>query len=347
MAHHLDAVQTLLSNSQLDALLLYGTEHDDPSYVSWILGAPVFETTFVVVTRSRTDMFVPRWRMTDAREVFRKTLAHIHGVPSKTFMMPTMLEFLPINPAIGYAGNVPYKELMCIPDATFVCLEDELNTMMAVKTAQEIDILKRAANTTRRRMSAFDWKSHIGRTERFIADRIQKAFGSKHPLGHLSLVTGSRTKQTSAALPSTRRLCPHDVICWDVGIRLHGYRSDLSDCVFLGNAIKYQSAYEKQKRAVRSTARHITDGTRSMDVPHLLTTAFTNVGLGSFLLSTDLGHGIGMSAHEAPDIGQDAHILRAGTVFTLEPDMRLPDGTLLRYEEMFYIGDDKKTRLLT
>ena len=61
------------------------------------------------------------------------------------------------------------------------------------------------------------------------------------------------------------------------------------------------------------------------------------------LVLADLGHGIGTGKREYPEIGFDESILEKGMVFTLEPEAKLQDGTLVRYEDVFYVGEKGKT----
>jgi Xaa-Pro dipeptidase len=63
-------------------------------------------------------------------------------------------------------------------------------------------------------------------------------------------------------------------------------------------------------------------------------------GYGDYFLNR-LGHGIGFSVHEAPDIkGGNKRVLEKGMAFSIEPGIYLPGKFGVRIENIMVIGEN-------
>jgi len=62
-----------------------------------------------------------------------------------------------------------------------------------------------------------------------------------------------------------------------------------------------------------------------------------------------VGHGIGIKAHESPYLnkGNNGTVLRAGTVFTLEPGVYLVDKFGVRHEDIFLVKETGEAESLS
>lgn len=346
--NRLKTIRKLLTSQGLTAVLIFNSEKEDPALLPWVLGNYMFDSTYFLVTKTKQYVFVPQWRLADAYARFTQTPAEIVGTGEKATMIPFIKPYLKGIKSIGYAGNAPYKELLLLKGIKLKNIELALRDIYEQKDELEIKLEAQVENFTRAYMQKFDWKKWIGKTEKEIAKWIEDDMWKRGlPICHLCITAGPRTKETSSGFPSDYRLKKDDMICWDFGVGMQTYYSDITYCYFLGKSKdKYEKYYLAQKKAVLATADRITAGTVSSDILELLREEYTKAGIGEYFVETDLGHGIGTGNHEYPEIGHDKSILRVGTAYTLEPEARLPDGTLIRYEDVFYIGKDKKTHLL-
>ena len=343
----LNRIHEIMRKEPLDAILIYNAEKEDPAFLPWILGGYIFDTTYLLVTRENTFLFLPQWRLEEAEKAFTSISLQIIGTGEKTPMAPEIAARLQEINTIGFAGNVPYKEITALGKKTFKNIESPLRRLMEIKTDPEIDIMKQARRFTVEYMDSINWADWIGRSEKEIARHIESEMEKRgYPVAHLCLATGERTGKTTAGFPTDRLLTADDAICFDFGIGLNTYYSDITRCYFLGRASKYEEDYRKLKETVTATAQKLKAGVASKDILSLLKEEFSVREMGDNFIPADLGHGIGTGNHEYPEIGFDDSILEKGMVFTLEPEIRLSDGTLLRYEDMFYIDSDGKCLLM-
>ncbi len=339
-------VRDLISNQGLDALLIFSTEKEDPSFLPWILGNTVFNPTYLLITGKEIIIFIPQWRMVDARSFFKIDGLVFVGTPEKVNMISSVKLYLENFKKIGYAGNAPYKDLYLL-NQELLNIEEDLRKLYQIKDEFEIKILSEINNVTRDYLDGFKAEDFLGLTEKDIAQKIES--DSKkldYSIAEISVVSGDRLKETSASLPTLKKIEQDDVICIDLGLGQQTYYSDITRCYFLGESKKkYISFYEAQQRIVLAASKRIKAGTISSNILAILRDEYDKEKLGNMFVETDLGHGLGTGNHEYPEIGYGDMVLKSGMVFTLEPELKSPDGTLLRYEEIFYVASDGVARL--
>ncbi len=344
----LTKLRNLCDKNGCNALLIYNAEKEDPSFLPWILGADVFDTTYLLVTKDRAIIFIPQWRKEDALIFCSSIPFDIVGTPEKTTMTPIIKPHLVNIDSLCYAGNLPYKEIPFLGQTSLINIEPNLRDLYEIKTPNEIKILTQARAKTVDLLNSITWPEWIDRTEkelaRWLKDNLEKA---DLPLVHLCITAGPRTKKTSAGFPSDYKLKKNETICIDFGLNINTYISDITRCFFLGeNASKYEKYYKKLQNIVKDTSSQIKEGTRSKDIMKFIKQAFTDRKMMNSFIPEDLGHGIGTGLHEYPEIGFDNRIIKKGMVFTLEPEALLPDKTLIRYEDMFFINSNGSCELL-
>jgi len=347
--NRLEKIRSILDKQGVDCLLIYNAEKEDPAFLPWILGENVFDSTYLLVTKKDAFIFIPQWFTEEAKNLFKNIPAEIIGTPEKAVMMPSIKTFVKDFETIGYGGNAPYKELVLLAEKKLVNMEEDIRKIYETKDEIEIEILREVCGYTRKYLESLGLKQFIGKTEQEIAEQIkQEIEKSGYNLGHLSIVSGQRLQKTTAGFPTDYKIQKDDVVCIDLGLEKQTYFSDITRCYFLGDAEKkYRSNYNLLKNVVSNTSQIITHGIKSKDILNIIKNEFVRVGLSeSSFVPSDLGHGIGTGRHEYPEVGFDESVLEKGMVFTLEPEAKLPDGILVRHEDVFYINDEEKTLIL-
>jgi len=341
-----EKIRSLLNEHQLDCLLIYGAPNDDPAFLSWILGDEVFDSTYLLITKNFVRIFVPQWFTNDAKSLFKKIPVEIFGTPEKAAMVSFIMPQLRGFKVIGYAGNAPYKEFVLLDNKNLVNVEKYLRSIYEIKDETELQILSEINGFTRQYLEGLNLGQFVGKTEKEIEKCIisdMEKIGYK--IGHLCIVSGERLKETTAGFPADYVLKKDDPVCVDLGLSMQTYYSDITRCYFLGEAKeKYEKFYDFLKSSVLNASGRLSEGTKSEEIPNILKEEFVKTGLPkNSLVLADLGHGIGTGKHEYPEIGFDESILEKGMVFTLEPEAKLQDGTLVRYEDVFCVGEKGKT----
>lgn len=343
----LESVLRLMEKAPCDALLIYNAEKEDPALLPWIIGNYIFDTTYLLLKRTGSFLFLPQWRIEEAKQDFTKVPVQIVGTGEKAVMAPAIAPYLSDAATVGFAGNMPYKEALLLGKKALINVEPELRRLMEIKTPAEIDLMKKARRITLEFLDSIDWTVQTGQSEKEIARRIEdNVREAGYPIAHLCLTAGERLQETTAGLPTDYMLKEDDLVCIDFGLGCATYYSDITRCYFSGRAKKYELDYSRLQQVVTKTAEQLHAGSASGEILNIFKKEFDTAGLGGNFVPADLGHGIGTGNHEYPEIGFDDSILRAGMVFTLEPEIRLQDKTRLRYEDMFYIAPDGRCRRL-
>lgn len=132
----------------------------------------------------------------------------------------------------------------------------------------------------------------------------------------------------------------------DFGVRVEGYCSDLSRTVVLGRLKPWaeeaiQVVLEAKRRGEealkpRASARGVDLSARSI---------IKERGLSKFFIH-GLGHGLGLSIHEAPTLApRSKHRVRAGMVVTIEPGLYFKGRGGVRVEDVYLVARRGAVRL--
>lgn len=203
--------------------------------------------------------------------------------------------------------------------------------LRSVKTPEEIDLLRRAAQLSEQAISAAFAMAKAGTTEREIAEAIAATMvaGGGEP-AFLSVQTGSRAA-LGDAYPSSRAWSAGEFLRIDTGCIIDGYWSDIARTAFLGTPTPDQ---ERTFEALRVGQQHELDTIRPGLVACDLFAATTNIiraeGLRDFKRH-HCGHGIGLSIYDAPRVNAvDSTEFEAGMVLCLEtPYYAMNEGGIL------------------
>ncbi|HYK96453.1 MAG TPA: M24 family metallopeptidase, partial [Candidatus Dormibacteraeota bacterium] len=141
--------------------------------------------------------------------------------------------------------------------------------------------------------------------------------------------------------PGDRRIEPGQVLLFDFGAQVGGYRSDMTRTLFVGEpALRDLEVYlvvARAQQAAFETLRAAAPG----DVPsgravdEAAREVIEAAGHGAHF-GHGTGHGIGLATHEEPRLSRTAPArpLPAPPVFSVEPGVYLPGETGVRIEDL-------------
>ena len=146
--------------------------------------------------------------------------------------------------------------------------------------------------------------------------------------------------------PGDARRAPGEVLLFDFGAQVAGYRSDMTRTLFVGEpsgattwrstsscAGAQQAAFDGARRRGRRAADAICRPAASYDA--VARDVIEAAGHGEHF-GHGLGHGIGLATHELPALGMRAPDapLPSPTVFSVEPGIYLDGETGVRIEDL-------------
>lgn len=225
-----------------------------------------------------------------------------------------------------------------LPRAAFTTAGPVLAAMRQVKDEREIELLAASSAVADEVFTEMCKRSFEGRTELQVAREIAALLEE----GGL-VVTGAPIVASgpNSASPhhhtGNRRIERGDMLVLDFGGTLHGYYSDITRTVFVGEAPEEGSerlrVYNAVARAQEAAVRAGRPGITCEQLDSVARDVLTTEGLGDYF-SHRLGHGIGLDGHEQPYLVQgNRTMLRAGMAFTIEPGAYLPQDFGVRIED--------------
>jgi len=202
--------------------------------------------------------------------------------------------------------------------------------MITIKTQSEIERLRKSCRVVVEALQLAGSLIEPGLRTEIIDKEVEKFIRSKgaRPAfkgfqGYPASVCVSIDDQVVHGIPGTRVLKEGEIVSIDVGVELDGYYGDAARTFAVGQVS------EEKKRLMQVTRESLykgieaaVDGNRLYDISHAIQ---QHVEAAGFSVVRDLvGHGIGTSLHEPPQIpnyGQAHHgpRLKAGMVFAIEP----------------------------
>jgi Xaa-Pro dipeptidase len=226
--------------------------------------------------------------------------------------------------------------------STIVGIDGWLEPLRAVKTAEEIDLLRRNFALTDAGHAAARGAVIAGKREIDVWNAAHGAIQSKAgrvvPLGN-DCVAGHR-KQNIGGWPEDLELHPGDSIIVDISVVLDGYWSD--SC-----ATYYAGERSPEKAKLHQTVREALDFASSLLLPGAVAGEIDRqvrefiTQRGHAVYPHHTGHGIGTSGHESPRLVPGcAEILQQGNVVAVEPGVYLPGEIGVRLEDVYLITAD-------
>ncbi|MET0786417.1 MAG: Xaa-Pro peptidase family protein [Paenisporosarcina sp.] len=218
-----------------------------------------------------------------------------------------------------------------------------------IKTEQEINILKSAANIAD---AAFE---HIitfikpGKTELEVSNELEffmRKQGASSSSFDIIVASGLRS-----ALPhgvaTDKVIETGDFVTLDFGALYNGYVSDLTRTVSVGEpSTQLKEMYQIVLDAQLKSLAEIKPGMSGIEADAVARDYIKAKGFGD-AFGHSLGHGIGLEVHEGPGLSfRSETILEEGMVITIEPGIYIPEIGGVRIEDdtvVTSLGNEKLT----
>ncbi|MBC7331177.1 MAG: aminopeptidase P family protein [Synergistetes bacterium] len=158
---------------------------------------------------------------------------------------------------------------------------------------------------------------------------LLKYAGDNYPGRRVELFVMSPSGRERSALPHvfsiSRKLQKGDIIIHSRQVALDGYRAECERTVFLGEPTDKDKEYFKiMFEAQRAAIEAVKPGVKCKDIDKAARSVIQKAKLGEYA-NHRTGHGLGLSAHEAPYLRFDAEdTLEAGMVVSIEPGFYIP-----------------------
>ncbi len=215
--------------------------------------------------------------------------------------------------------------------------------LRAVKDADEIDAIARAAAIADSIYSTISEEGLAGRSEKDVAWRIEWLARERGASG-LSfppIVAGGPHGALPHAEPRDRKIGDGELVVLDLGVVFDGYCSDCTRTFASGNVDGHaREIYDIVLDAQRTALAQIAEGVECQLIDKSARDVIDAAGYADqFGHST--GHGVGVEVHELPTLSsRSKDVLELGNVVTVEPGIYLPGEFGVRIEDLVVVADD-------
>ena len=245
----------------------------------------------------------------------------------------------------GAVSHALWQQLAAAaPGVELVAAEPWLERMRAIKTADEIERIAAACAVADRALAALLPEIRAGVTEHDLALRLEwlmRTGGAESLAFDVACLSGPEAALPHGA-PGHRPVLAGNVLLFDFGAQVEGYRSDMTRTLFIGEPTArdlavYELVLHAQQAAIEAVraaalAGSVTDG-RAIDA---VARGVIDADGRWPAYGHGLGHGIGLVTHEEPRLSRAAPEtpLPSPTVFPVEPGIYLEGQTGVRIEDL-------------
>ena len=336
-------LQKVLKKEKLDAMIV--SHMPDIRYLTRFTGS----AGTLVVTRKRAYILTDgRYDMQVAAEIYGGIepiieRQHLQRVRDEKIITKGM--------TVGFQAthtSVAGWELMKTifrKKTKFVPAGRHVRALSAVKTDDEVDAIRKAANIAARVYREILDMVKPGMREVDVAAEISyrgRLLGSEGDAFDIIVASGERS-----ALPhgraTNKRLAKGDMVTLDFGCIVDGFNSDMTRTFAIGEpGPEARKVYRTVLGAERAGVAAARAGMGAAELDKVCRDVIDEAGYGPYF-SHSTGHGLGIDVHEFPPIAARAPEdlkLEAGMVVTIEPGIYLPGEFGVRIEDDVLIQED-------
>jgi Xaa-Pro aminopeptidase len=246
---------------------------------------------------------------------------------------------------VGSISHATWERLAeAAPDVELVPIEGWVEQQRQVKEPAEIERITAACAVADEALERLLPQIRAGATEHELALALEwemRTNGAEALAFDVACLAGPNAALPHGA-PGTRELREGEVVLFDFGAQVAGYRSDMTRTLFVGeptdeNRAIYELVHRAQQASMDALSQALAEGARpsGRSIHILARDVIADAGHGDHF-GHGLGHGIGLATHELPGLGLSAADvpLPSPTIFSIEPGVYLEGVTGVRIEDL-------------
>ncbi|MET0766739.1 MAG: aminopeptidase P family protein [Aeromicrobium sp.] len=236
-----------------------------------------------------------------------------------------------------------------VPSVAYRSLTQALPMLRAIKDEAELDRLAAAAGAADATYGEILGVRFAGRKETEVAAdlaRLLREFG--HEQVDFTVVGSGPNGANPHHEAGDRTIVEGDAVVLDFGGLMHGYGSDTSRTVSVGEPSELvREVHEVVRLAQQAGVEAVAPGVACQDIDRAARRVITEAGYGEQFIHRT-GHGIGTTTHEPPYMVEgEGQPLVEGMCFSVEPGVYLAGRFGVRIEDIVTVTADGGRRLNT
>jgi len=255
----------------------------------------------------------------------------------------------------GFVSHQQWLELeSAAPDVELVPAAGWVEADRATKEPAEIERIGAACAVADRALASIVRRIKPGMTERELALALEwemRTCGAEALAFGVACLTGPDAALPHGS-PSEREVCEGQVLLFDFGAMVAGYRSDMTRTLFVGEPMARDLAIYEIVAAAQNASIELVAASAHGERPAAngregdaaARGVIEAAGHGEHF-GHGTGHGIGLATHELPSLSRVAteDPLPSPTVFSVEPGIYLDDETGVRIEDLVLYDTGSRT----
>ncbi|WP_127130516.1 aminopeptidase P family protein [Georgenia sp. SYP-B2076] len=223
-----------------------------------------------------------------------------------------------------------------LPGTRYRSLSRSLPMLRAVKDRAELDRLDLAGAAADATYAEILRRPFAGRRERDVAadlDALLREHG--HEQVDFTIVGAGPNGANPHHEAGDRGIEPGDAVVLDFGGLMHGYGSDTTRTVSVGEPRQeVRAVHDVVRRAQQAAFEAVRPGVSCQEIDRVARAVITEAGFGEQFVHRT-GHGIGVTTHEPPYLVEgEEQPLRPGMCFSIEPGIYLAGRFGVRIEDI-------------
>jgi Xaa-Pro aminopeptidase len=261
-------------------------------------------------------------------------------------------ESAPTPERIGVPDRLWANQLLrlqrALPGATFGSATSAIRSLRVTKDADEVALLRLAAQAADRVVDQIAAGRLVGRTEADVSREVrQRLIAEGHDEAHFAIVASGPNSASPHHDASDRVIRAGEPIVLDIGGTLGGYGSDITRTLWVtggdpvnGPDEEYRHLFAVLRTAQETATRAVRPGIACEAIDAAARDVIAAEGYGEAFIHRT-GHGIGLEGHEEPYLvtGNDEP-LGEGMAFSVEPGIYLAGRYGARIEDIVVCGHE-------
>lgn len=227
--------------------------------------------------------------------------------------------------------------------ADFINSTSIVQNKRVIKQTHEIEIMKEAGELADKALKVgMDYLKN-GISEEEVVAKIEyemKKIGVAEMSFSTMVLFGDHAASPHGT-PGKRQLQPGELVLFDLGVVHKGYTSDVTRTVAYGEVEdKAKEVYHIVLKAQEAAQKAVKAGMTTGELDAIARTVIEEAGYGDYFTHR-LGHGLGKSVHEFPDIAPNVEVqLKKGMCFSIEPGIYIENSVGVRIEDCVYVTEN-------
>jgi Xaa-Pro aminopeptidase len=245
----------------------------------------------------------------------------------------------------GFLSHAAWLELAAaMPEIELVPVTGLVESQRRLKEPAELERVAAACAVADQALHDTLPEIRVGVPERDLALALEwriRTGGAEGLAFDVACLSGPRAALPHGS-PGDRRVRAGEVLLFDFGAKVEGYRSDMTRTLFVGQPTARDIAIYELVAAAQAAALELLqvalargEGLTNRQVDRAARAVIEAAGHGP-RFGHGTGHGIGLATHELPSLGRAApeEPLPSPTVFSVEPGVYLDGETGVRIEDL-------------